>query len=398
MQTHPSQPTDATLGRWDDIRITILGSLLYLAGSGVLYVMPSYLDHLSAVFRLSASQAGLVSGGETLSIACSALLSGLVINRFGPRLALASILVCILGDLASNAIGRFDVLFGVRVLTGVFGEGPAYALGFAVLARSPNPDRAFGWAFLVIVAVASGAIGWSQQLNGLGPCGVLLPFVALYILTGLSTLWTPKPRPAGTTRREQGPLWRAGGFWLLVGIAIWYGAPEMFWAFAVPISSGHGVSGAGIVWAMALSLGLGVIGAFLPILLGDRFGRVGPIFAATALLGVSTLAAATVHHAALLAAGLGAFNSAWNLAAVYQLASLAVVDRTGRYTGFAAFAQVLGQAMGPAVGGFLIDGLGPSTVPWGVVALAVAGSTIFLAVALSSKIGAAAVPALVAPE
>jgi len=379
--------TEAPGARPSEIQITVLGSLLYLAGAGVLYAMPAYLDHLTAVYGLSASQAGFLSGGETLSIATSALLTGLFIHRFGRKLALVCIVACVLGDLASNFAGRLDVLFGLRLLTGFCGEGPAYALGFSVLARSRRPENAYGWAFVLCVAVSAAAIAASPWLNGLGPSGVLLPIVAACALAGPSGLWMPGPeQPAPHAAAGKAGL-DLKSLWLLAGMALWFAAPGMFWAFAVRVSSGHGVADADIVRAVALSIGLGLGGSFIPIVLGDRAGRVGPILAATAALALSAVAVALVTQVIPLMLALAAFNGAWNLASVYQLSSLAAQDRSGRYTGLGAFAQLAGQAIGPPIGGIVIDRWGAGTVPWGVGAFAVAGAAVFLAVAAAFRRG-----------
>jgi predicted MFS family arabinose efflux permease len=365
-----------------DLQVTVLGSLLCVAGAGILYVMPALLGHLMDVFHLTASQAGLLSGGESLAIATSSMLSGLFVHKMGRGALLASLAVCVVGDLAVDLVGDLKGLLTVRLLTGVLGEGPLYAMGYSVLGKASDPDRAYGWGILVLVAVSSVAMAGSAALGRIGPYGVAAPMVVSCFGAAAALAWLPRfdaPSPASAPA----PAGGAGkSLWLLVGIGVWFAAPGLFWSFAVPVSAGHGVGQIAIDRALALSAALGLTGSLLPVVLGDRLGRAAPIVVSTAALCVAAAWAAAAADALSLTAALAIFSCAWNAATVYQLAALASVDASGRYTGLAAFAQLVGQAVGPIAGGVVIDRLGLGQVPLGVAVFAGPGAVIFLVIAV----------------
>jgi hypothetical protein len=55
------------------------------------------------------------------------------VRRIGWRTVLAATLVCVAGNLLSIFVTDFPSVLAVRALTGLLGEGPLYAMSFAVL-------------------------------------------------------------------------------------------------------------------------------------------------------------------------------------------------------------------------------------------------------------------------
>src|SRR5882757_9065057 len=119
--------------RRSEASIVLLGTLLCLCSSGPFYVVPAYLEAIQSGYGLSLGQLGTVSGLESFGIAAACTLSGLFIRRLGWRATLASALLCVVGNLLTVEAKSFGIVLSVRTLLGVLGEGPLYAMGYAVL-------------------------------------------------------------------------------------------------------------------------------------------------------------------------------------------------------------------------------------------------------------------------
>ena len=64
----------------------VLGSLLYTAGSAILYVLPAYLGELSAQRGLGEAQMGSISAAENIGIALASLSGMFWLTRVDRRL------------------------------------------------------------------------------------------------------------------------------------------------------------------------------------------------------------------------------------------------------------------------------------------------------------------------
>lgn len=357
-----------------DLALTLLGAVLCVAGSGVFYVMPAYIGDAATLFRLSGAQAGALSGGESLAITAACGLASLMVRRMGRRALAACALVCVLGDVASNFAPDFHWLFGIRIATGLLGEGALYACSYAVLGMARKPDRAFGIALVAAGVAGAASMAARGPLHGLGAGAVLAPIAAAALILPPLLGWLPalgegaEPVVVGA-----GPSSSGASRWILASIAIWFAAPGFYWAFADMIGTSNTIPEPQVSQALAIATLAGLAGLAFPVVLVDRYGRMAPILAGTA----GVIAAAWISLAARsfvpLAGAFSLFYVSWNLVSVYQLAALSASDRSGRYAGFGAVGQLVGLSVGPAVGGVLIDGCGFSAVPAAIAGFGLAG-------------------------
>ena len=370
-----SQPKGAFEG---DGRITLVGALLCLAGSGIFYLMPGYVGAATRLYTLTASQAGALSGGESLTIGVAALICAWMIGHMDRRLLIACALVTLVGNALTSFMPNFPALMALRLATGFFGEGPLYASSYAVLGLALKPDRAFGCAVLVSAAAGSAALAAQGPLLALGLSGLLLPVILAGVAFIAVAGWLPK---LGGDRAETtaSPTSNIPALWLLASIAVWFGAPGFFWAFADTIGVQRGVPEALVDQALALSTLIGLVGLLAPVVLADRFGRTAPMILATGAVIASAWLSVAASGFSLLASAVSLFYVAWNVVSVYQLAALSSADDSGRYAGLGATAQLAGLSAGPLIGGLLLDRMGLAAVTGCVAAFAGGGLVCFLA-------------------
>ena len=358
--------------------------------------MPAYIGAATSLYRLSGQQAGLLSGGESLTIAASCMVASLLISRVGWKLLAACALFCILGDLASNIAHGFHQLFAIRLLTGLLGEGPLYACSYAVLGMARKSDRAYAWALILSVVVGAAMLAAQPALQRLASAGLLLPFVVASAALIPALRWLPAlGAPADHQRTDEAARPTHESHGLLLAIAVWFGAPGLCWAFAEAVGTSRGLPVAQVDQALALATVFGLIGLAAPVVFEDRFGRVVPVLVATVIVIAAAVASVAASHFAALVAALSLFYIGWNIASVYQLSALAKSDSTGRYAGLGALAQLVGLSVGPPIAGALLDRIGYAAIPICVAAFSGIGGVIFVGArwVVSSRPARQAVPA-----
>jgi len=365
-----------------EVGIVLLGTLLCVAGQELIYAAPAFLDAMASRLRLTASQVGLLSGLQMLAITGAAILTGLGLHRVRAPAVCLVLLTCLLGNLALTLPRHFGGAVTLVTLTALLGEGPAFALGFVVLAKSARPERAFGIAYTGLAVTGAAALQFQPELDRVLPvAGTLLPIgvAALVLLCLLPRLLILTVAPRGAAPRAGEPRvgWR---IWtLLFSVAIWTSAPVTMWSFAALAAAARSLSGPAVSHALSVATLSGVIGSVLPALLGKRRpGDMVMIALGTAGLIAGTLLAFASSTTALLAGGLALACICWNVTNVYQLTLLSVLDGSGRAPALCAPAQLLGSAAGPPLGGVLITSFGYGALAPLVAMLASVGVAITL--------------------
>lgn len=360
-------------------KIIIVGSLLSLVGSGIFFTMPGYLGDVAAALHLSPERVGLLSGAENLAIGISGLLTSLLLTKVGFKALGAAAALCVTGIVLSGLTNDFHSLLLYRFLTGL-GEGPLYAMSYIVLGMAVNPDRAFGIALVVTVGVSAAILGVPAPiLHGLGTTALLLPTVIAAFLLLPTLRWLPKPdSSAAHAELDDSNAGLLRPMMLLFGMAVWFAAPGMFWAFAETSAAARGVSDASIGIALSLSTLTSLVGPAFPALVGDRMGRTIPFLVCTIGLAGSAAVYPFLTGLTGVALALSVFNICWTGSTVYQMAMTVAALQSGRLAGFAAIAQLAGIAVGGLAGGFLIGAFGYGAGTVGVIGFLTAGSVIFL--------------------
>jgi predicted MFS family arabinose efflux permease len=364
-------------------RIVFLGTLLALCSSGPFYVAPDYLAALQRVHGFSLAQLGYVSGLESLMICLACAATGFALPRLGWRAMLAAALVCVLGNLLTVFATNVPLVLAIRGLTGLLGEGPLYAMSYAVLGSAANPDRAFGVGVGSVAIGAAVVIGLEPALGGLfGPAAVLTPYAALALLLAVVAIVMRPVTPvqeASSGEAQHRVYLRAGS--ILVSIILWSTAAAAFWAFTSTAAGALGVSQATVSRALTIALMVGLGGLIVPVLVGNHFGRIKPLLIASAGLALSSILFFSSHALLPLALALSLMQFCWDVSSVYQLAGMATVDESGRFSAFGAVAQIAGMALGPALSGAALSQFGFGFMPFAVGGIVIAAFILFAAAA-----------------
>ena len=149
------------------------------------------------------------------------------------------------------------------------------------------------------------------------------------------------------------------------------------WSFLERIGADAGLSPQFAGTVVSGALFAGAVAALVPVWLGDRLGRRGPILLASLMLLIAiAVLGSNVTKLSFAAAAL-TFNAAWTIAIIFQLGAVAAADTTGRFVTGIPAATALGATLGPALGGITKAQLGIT----GLCAVAMASVLASLAIA-----------------
>jgi len=349
-------------------------------------ILPSMKDGL----HFSYAQLGLLGTGNFIGYLSLAIIGGFLASRYGSRVVISLGLVLMgLTMILTGFAQSFSFAFIMRLLTG-FGNGaanvPAMVLasawfvlrrrGFATGIVSGGIGGGTFIAGLVVPPLLKiyGAEGWRFSWYYLGG-GVLIISCLVYLFVrsqpeekGLLPIGfdeakdsTESPSGEGKAKSIQwGLVYRVKEMWYLGFVYFMYGFSYIiymtFFAAYLTKEMGLSQSEAGAIWAMVggLSIFCGVIWGGISDLLGRKYGSA---------LAYATLATSYVIFA-LVRNPFGFYLSAvifgitaWSIPTIMAAAA---GDYAGSRLapaglGFITLFFGVGQAVGPAVGGYLAD-------------------------------------------
>ena len=397
--------------------VILMGLLTTIAAHGFgrmsyTIILPAMKDGL----QFNYTQLGLLGTGNFIGYLTMAIIGGFLAARFGTRLVITLALVLMGVTMILTGLAQsFGFAFAMRLLTGL-GNGaafvPAMALGSAWFTMKKR-----GFA----TGIVSAGIGAGTLISGLVVPPILTAFgqngwrLSWYILGGavlvisgiiygfvrnspdqmglqqVGTEETQAPPAASTETKKVSALqWtgviRLGSVWYLGAVYFFYGLSYIiymvFFAAYLVEEMGFTQEAAGGLWAL-----VGGLSIFCGVLWGgisDRLGRSKGAALAYLVLGLSYIIYALVK------AKFGVYLSAvmfgltaWSIPTIMAATAGDLVGPrlAPAGLGFITLFFGIGQALGPALGGYLADTTHSFTVPFlvaGGIALAGMISSLFL--------------------
>ena len=358
-------------------------------------ILPAMKDGL----QFNYTQLGLLGTGNFIGYLTMAIIGGFLAARFGTRIVITLALVLMGVTMMLTGLAQsFGFAFAMRLLTGL-GNGAAYvpamALGSAWFAAKKR-----GFA----TGIVSAGIGAGTLISGLVVPPILAAFgqngwrFSWYILGGAVLVTSgivygfvrSRPdqmglRPVGAEEMETAPAassetkkvsalqWtgviKMGSVWYLGVVYFFYGLSYIiymvFFAAYLVEEMGFTQEAAGGVWALVggLSIFCGVIWGGI----SDRLGRSKGAALAYLVLGLSYIIYA------LIKVKLGIYLSAvmfgltaWSIPTIMAAAAGDFVGPrlAPAGLGFITLFFGIGQALGPALGGYLADITQSFTMPF----------------------------------
>ena len=370
-------------------------------------ILPAMKDGL----EFNYTQLGLLGTGNFIGYLTMAIIGGFLAAHFGTRIVITAALVLMGTTMILTGLAQsFGFAFTMRLLTGL-GNGaafvPAMALGsawftmkkrgFATGIVSAGIGAGTLISGLVVPSILSafGASGWRFSWYILGGAVLLISGIVYRFVRsnpqemGLAQVGSEKniSQQSKTSTPENGsaPKWtetvksviKMGSVWYLGGVYFFYGLSYIIYMvfFAAYLVKEMGLSQewAGGLWALVggLSIFCGVIWGKISDLLGRSRG---------AALAYLVLGLAYILYA-LIRVPIGFYLSAilfgltaWSIPTIMAAAAGDFVGPrlAPAGLGFITLFFGIGQALGPALGGYLADASGSFTLPFliaGVISL-----------------------------
>ncbi len=380
---------------WRDEPVILLSNF---AANAITYLpaltLPWTIGALIQRQGLSGSAAGLLAGLEMGGLAAVAAMCGLLVHRFD-RLFIVLLGAAIsLLTMIALALAPIDIVLVAMPLSGI-GFGLCCAGGNAITASSHDPARlsARSWILMMpwqmLIWAAAPLIDRDWGIAGLFALQATGILAMLLLLLGLRLL-SAGIRPSAATRPSTThprlallPL----ALIILCTIAFWL-RDATTWSLLERRAAELHADGATLSAALSMGTVIGLAGPAATIWIGLRFGRVWTIAGSQILAALVFMAIALVGSPTLYCFAFLFWSGASIFAWTYVIEMTIAFDPSGRLAAICSGIVFGASALGPLLGGFILDSGDPSALPAAIALLSVAA--VGFALAAAHRITAAA--------
>ncbi len=344
---------------FDDWRSLTIGIYMALVGYAVMVGMPVISTSWVRNLGFSEVEVGRLAGADLGGLAIGAVIAAFFVARVDRRwLTTAAATVAIAANLLCILYQTYEVTLWLRLAAGI-GAGVYTGVAVATIGGHSRPAFAFS---LELFAFA-GSQGLELKLLPLLSIeGVYAVLIGSYLVGLAFIAWLPR-RPAAQALDIQVDVAEASGrhhaehrhvpAWVprlvLAAIVLTYVNIGAYWTYIELATVGTAASPDWVAEMLWISSVFSVIGCLFAVLLSNRYGLARPLLAT--LVFQSSIVVMLVFGItnATVAISMFMFNFCWIFIDIYQQATLANVDRSGRYVALLPAAQGLGNFAGPNV-------------------------------------------------
>jgi predicted MFS family arabinose efflux permease len=342
---------------FDDWRSITIGIYMALVGYGVMVGIPVISTAWVSLLGFTEVQVGRVAGADLGGFSVGAVLISLCIARVNRRLlVVAAAAVAIGANALCMVMLSYEETLWLRVVAGI-GSGAYTAVAIATLAGTSKPARAFNF-MLFSFAFSQG--GELYLLPKLSMNEIYLFFIGTYLL-GLAFLpWLP-PRPVDKSldveidiedethhHRVTHVHVPASVPWLVLAAVLFtYLNIGAYWTYIELASASSAADPEWVGDLLVYTSVFSVIGCACATVISNRFGLARPLLVTLVFQAVIVAMLAGGINNINVMISMFSFNFCWIFVDVYQSATIANVDHSGRFAALMPGAQGLGQIIGP---------------------------------------------------
>jgi predicted MFS family arabinose efflux permease len=344
---------------FDDWRSLTIGIYMALAGYAVMVGLPvistAWVDNLG----FSEVQVGRVAGADLGGLAIGAVISALFVATVNRRyLAAGAALVSIAANVLCIVYQTYEATLWLRLLAGI-GAGVYTGIAVATIGGHSRPAFAFG---LELFAFAGSQGAELKLLPYLSMEGIYIALIVTYAVGLVFISWLPKhpvekaldvevdvQEPGGEhhTEHQHVPAYVP---WLVLGaIVLTYINIGAYWTYIELSTVDSDASREWVASMLWISSVFSVIGCLFAVLLSNRYGLARPLLVTLVFQASIVLMLTFGITNATVAISMFFFNFCWIFVDIYQAATIANVDRSGRFPAMIPAAQGLGNFLGPNI-------------------------------------------------
>lgn len=358
---------------FDGWRSMSIALYMTLVGYGVLVGIPVISTAWVNLLGFTEVQVGRVAGADLGGLAIGAMLTAPIIARFNRQLLI--LFSCVLA-VGANALCMvmidYEQVLWLRLVAGI-GSGIYTAIAVATLGATSKPARAYNFMLF--------AFAFSQALElhilpQLTMNGIYMVFIGCYLFGLMFLHWIP-PRPVDKGLDVEVDVEDVGGShhtehrhvpayvpWLvLAAILVTYINIGAYWTYIELASLASNATPEWVARVLVWSSFFSVLGCLFATFISNRFGLARPLLMTLVIqAGIVVMLAAGINDKNVVIS-MFSFNFLWVFIDVYQMATVANVDHSGRFAALMPGAQGLGQIVGPNIAASILAvGLGYSGI------------------------------------
>jgi predicted MFS family arabinose efflux permease len=337
--------------------LSVIGTVSFLP----LLVLPAMVGVLVDEAGVSESFAGWAASTNFFGFSLVALLMAFRMHRVDVRrMAIAGLAIALAADAISAVLAAPTAAFLlIRFITGS-ASGAAQVAALSAIARLDEAERGFGLLItLQFVVAALGCYILPIYSAELGATGMFLLFAACDLLALVLARHLPGRAIDESTGAERGSersiLFAAATLLALLGYGIFETANSAQYTYLGRLGVSLAFSNHEIGTALMVASLAGIPGAFTIIVIGKRFGTIGPLALGIgiAILGLVILITSG-NFAWYLMAGI-CLGFSWAFCLPFIQALMASLDPNGSALAASASAASIGVAVGPGLAASVVE-------------------------------------------
>jgi len=335
----------------------VIGTVSYLP----LLVLPAMVNVLVDEAGLSESFAGWAASVNFFGVAVVALAMAFRMHQVDlRRTAIIAMSIALAADAASAYLAAPTAAFlAIRLIAGL-ANGAAQIAAQSAIARADDAERGFGLLItLQFLIAALGCYILPVYSTELGATGMFLLFAACDSLA----LWLARQLPGSESVKALGVefgsekhiLFSSVTLLALLGYFLFETAYTAQYTYLGRLGVALSFSDGAIGTVLMIASLAGIPGAFTIIVIGNRFGTIGPLLfgIGVAVVGLVILITSGAF-AWYLTAGI-CLGFSWAFCLPFIQSLLASLDRNGSALAAGAAAAAIGVAVGPGLAASVVE-------------------------------------------
>ncbi len=356
-----------TLNKVDPNGIIARIMLAFLTTAGIFYIniMPAVVSGLKVGLAFTNQQAGFVSSVNLYGAALGALSAVFLIKRINWRTwSYALLVTLIVIDSACIFIENPNMMIAIRFIHGLTG-GLLVGIGFGIISRTSEADKTFG--YLLFIQWGLGGLGLMYLPELVPVYGITALFIALITFTAVTLVMMPfipqyKINQNPSQQLQAPAVQKKPLYCNLAAIFLFQAANMGLFAYVIGLGKARGLTIDFMSPALAYASWIALIGAFLVIIIGTKYGRTLPLLASILITALcSWLLHFSDNEQVYLVANV-IIGVTWAFALPYMFGICSELDKAGQLAALGGFASKLGLASGPMVGALILTNEQYSTV------------------------------------
>jgi predicted MFS family arabinose efflux permease len=342
---------------FDDWRSISVAIYMALVGYGVMVGIPVISTAWVSLLGFTEVEVGRVAGADLGGMSLGAILVSLFVARVNRRyLVLGAAVIAIGANALCVVMLSYEETLWLRFVAGI-GSGAYTGVAIATLAGTSKPARAFN---ILLFAFAFSQGGELLFLPKMTMEQIYYFFIATYVVGLLFLHWLP-PRPVDKSLDVEVDLEENGGAhhaahvhvpasvpWLVLAAVLFtYLNIGAYWTYIELASADSQADPDWVGQMLVYTSVFSVIGCACATLISNRFGLARPLLVTLVAQAIIVVMLAGGINNINVMISMFAFNFCWIFVDVYQSATIANVDHSGRFAALMPGAQGLGQIIGP---------------------------------------------------